>query len=87
MWIYFHSHQHENCKDSNVNTDAFLAVQFPAARLMASAAWWLRHIRGITSGDKEGTIPPAPNPYGDAEKPQQCHKHFLQYSAFASEKP
>ena len=24
---------------------------------------------------------------GDAEKPQQCHKYFLQYSTFASERP
>jgi len=34
MWIHSHRHKHENYKDSNANKDAFLAVQFPAARLM-----------------------------------------------------
>jgi len=29
----------------------------------------------------------APNDCGSAKKSQQCHKHFLQYSTFASERP
>jgi len=33
-----------------------------------------------------GTIPRAPNHCGVAEKPQQCHKYFLQYSTFVSER-
>jgi len=33
-----------------------------------------------------GTIPRTPNDYGGAEKSQQCHKYFLQYSTFASER-
>ena len=36
---------------------------------------------------KRGTIPRAPNHHGRAEKAQQCHKYFLQYSTFASERP
>jgi len=69
MWIHSHSHKHENCKDSNANIDAFLAVQFPAERLIADAAWWLCHIRGITNGDKGDTIPRAPNHYGAPKSP------------------
>jgi len=38
-------------------------------------------------GEREGAIPRAPNYYGGAEKPQQCHMYFLQYSTFASETP
>jgi len=54
--------------------------------------------RGVTMGDKGATILRAPNYYGgtkslrgrrmtarSAEKSQQCHKYFLQYSTFASE--
>jgi len=29
----------------------------------------------------------APNDGGSAEKSQQCHKHFLQYSTFTCERP
>ena len=37
--------------------------------------------------NKGGTIPRAPNHYERAEQSQQCHKCFLQYSTFASERP
>jgi len=37
-------------------------------------------------GGQEGTIPRAPNHYGGAMKSQQCHKYFLQYRTFASER-
>jgi len=56
--------------------------------------------QGRNEGAKGGTIPRAPNHYrgaeslrgrrmtaGGAEKFQKCHKHFLQYSTFASERP
>jgi len=39
--------------------------------------------RGVTRG-QGGTIPRAPNRYGGAEKSQQFHEYFLQYSTFAS---
>jgi len=58
------------------------------------------HTQGRNGGvGKGGTITRAPNHYGDAEslrgrwmtaegveKAQNCHKYFLQYSAFASER-
>jgi len=53
--------------------------------------------RGVTTGG--GTIPRAPNRYGDAESPwgalndcegakmsRQCHRYFFQYSVFGSER-
>ena len=49
--------------------------------------------KGRQRGGKGGTIPRAPNhcggrmTAGDAEKSQQCHKYFLQYSTFASARP
>jgi len=43
--------------------------------------------RGVMSGFKGGAIPRAPNDCGGAENPQQCHKHFLQYSKFPSIRP
>jgi len=55
--------------------------------------------RGVTRRGKGGTIPRAPIHYegaeslqgcritaGGAEKSQQCHKYFLQYSKFAFER-
>jgi len=55
--------------------------------------------RGVTRGGKGSTIPRAPIHYGGAEslqgpgitaggaeKSQQCHKYFLQYSKFAFER-
>ena len=36
---------------------------------------------GVTKG---GAIPRAPMIARDAEKSEQCHKYFLQYSTFAS---
>jgi len=61
---------------------------------------WTQPTRGVTSGGKGGTIPWAPICYGSteslrgrrisaeaAEKSQQCHKYFLQYSKFAIERP
>jgi len=44
------------------------------------------HGRRITPGDAE-ILRGAPNDCGGAKKSQQCHKHFLQYSTFASERP
>ena len=61
---------------------------------------WCRHNRGVTTTCKGGAIPRAPSHCGGAkslrghrmgaggtEKSQQCHKYFLQYSIFASERP
>jgi len=58
-----------------------------------------KHIQGRNEGEKGGTIPRAPIRYGGAEsllgrritaggaeKSQQCHKYFLQYSKFAFER-
>jgi len=51
--------------------------------------------RGATRGGQGGTITQAPNHDGGritagvqnyCERPQQCHKYFLQYSKFASER-
>ena len=40
-----------------------------------------------TQGRNEmGTIPRVPNHCGGTKKSQQCHKYFLQYSTFASER-
>ena len=38
------------------------------------------------TGGKGSTIPRAPNQYEGAIKSQQCHKYFLQYRTFASER-
>jgi len=49
--------------------------------------------KGVTTGRKVGTIPrrwitmETMINCGGAEKSQQCRKYFLQYSAFASERP
>jgi len=49
--------------------------------------------QGVTRGARGSQFPErrvtmvAPNQCGGALKSQQCHKHFLQYSKFASEKP
>ena len=43
--------------------------------------------QGRNEGGKGGAIPRAPSHYGGAEKSQRCHKYFLQYSTFASERP
>jgi len=40
--------------------------------------------QGCNEGGKEGTIPQASNHYGGAEKSQQCHNYFLQYSKLLS---
>jgi len=45
------------------------------------------HMQGPNDGGQGGAIPRAPNHYGGAEKSQQCHMYFLQYSIFASERP
>jgi len=42
--------------------------------------------QGRNDGGQGCTIPRAPNHYWDAEKSQQCHKYFLQYNTFASER-
>ena len=51
-------------------------------------------VQGRNEGGKGGTIPPGAKSLwgrriteGGAEKSQQCHKYFLQYSTFASERP
>jgi len=57
------------------------------------------HVQGRNEGGKGTTITPAPIHYGGAkslqgrpitaggaEKSQQCHKYFLQYSKFAFER-
>ena len=43
-------------------------------------------VTGVRKGDNGGAIPRAPNHYGSAEMSQKCHKYFLQYSEFASER-
>jgi len=63
------------------------------------AALWFNQ-QGRNEGGKGGAIPRtpnhsgvaeilhgAPNDCGGAKKSQQCHKHLLQYSIFASERP
>ena len=42
--------------------------------------------QGRNEGGKGGTIPRASTHYRNAIKSQQCYKHFLQYSTFASER-
>jgi len=62
-------------------------------------ALWFNQ-QGRNRGDKGGAIPPAPDHsvgteilrgrrmiVGVPKSPQQCHKHFLQYSTFSSERP
>jgi len=41
---------------------------------------------GAQRGGQGDTDPPAPN-YCGGKKSQQCHKHFLENSTFASERP
>ena len=43
--------------------------------------------RGVTNGVKGAPFPGCRVTVGGTEKSQQCHKCFLQYSAFASERP
>jgi len=72
---------------ANVNICSFLH----------GALWFIQ--QGRNEEGKAGAIPRAPNHSGGAEilreapndcrgakKSQQCHKYFLQYSTFASEK-
>jgi len=43
--------------------------------------------KGVTRGARGAQFPGRRITGGDAEKSQQCHTHFLQYSTFACEKP
>jgi len=51
------------------------------------------YVRGVTRGARGHNSPGAESltgrqiTVGGAEKTQQCHKHFLEYSTFASERP
>ena len=54
--------------------------------------YWLKNeagtLRHCDQGRSEGgTIPRGPNYYGGPETSQQCHKYFVQYRSFASERP
>jgi len=43
-------------------------------------------MQGLNERGKGGTIPRSPNHCEGGEKSQKCHKYFLQYSKYASER-
>jgi len=63
----------------------FIAQQSPSIELTDLA--FHCYILMRNEWGKGGTISRAPNDCGGVEKSQQCHRYFLQYSTFASERP
>jgi len=67
---------------------------FKEIKLWENGPISFRPAQARNEGCKGGTIPGAPSHHGGAkslrgggEKSKQCHKHFLQSSTFASERP
>jgi len=90
-WIFFTWIRHQGCVTWSTDRVTDLINKKTRKETKKLELWKINTVllckQGRSEGGEGGTMPRSPNFREGTEKPQECHKYFLQYCTFTPEVP